>query len=131
MCSQQMQQSDMVSLVWSAVMEAVEFSKKSEFVNLEALKQINTYAELLAAFTPNDQLQTLLIKRAQIFCYENQILLKYFAKMVLLLYKRTSSFVCSGFSTRNSSNCSELPFCFNHRRRDFGRCHHGLVQWRA
>jgi hypothetical protein len=92
-----MKSSDMISLVWTAVMEAVDWNKKADLVGDQALKQIHHYARFLAGFTATEKAQVTLMNRIQGYCYDNQNLLKSFSKMVMMLYQRAFAVLSDGW----------------------------------
>lgn len=57
---------EMISLVWTAIMDSVEWNKKADLVGEQAIRLLNTYAKLMAAFTGTDMAQIMLINRIQV-----------------------------------------------------------------
>jgi hypothetical protein len=82
-----MQEHEMVVMVWSTLMNAVEWNKKEELVADQALKHLKQYASLLASVTTGGRSQLALIVRMQEFCYDNMNFLKVFSRIVVLFYK--------------------------------------------
>jgi len=82
-----MNESDVIALVWTALLNAVEWSKKPEQVADQALRHIKAYHSVLGAFAKSLKSQVLLLVRIQNFSYDNQNFLKIFNKICLLLYK--------------------------------------------
>lgn len=64
-------EADAVVLAWDALMNAVEWSKKSELVADPALRHLNAYVKLLSAFTHTMKCEMALLLRIQAYCYEN------------------------------------------------------------
>jgi hypothetical protein len=77
---------DVVTIVWTAVMDSVDWNKKADLVAEQALRQVNTCVPLLTAFTTTERAQKMLLVKIQNYFYENQTLLKVFMKVILLLY---------------------------------------------
>jgi len=82
-----LQDHEIVTLLWNTVMSAVEWNKKEELVAEQALKHLRLYAPLFAAFTQTSRSELALLVRIQEFCYENMNFMKVFQKVVLLFYK--------------------------------------------
>lgn len=81
------QESEAVTMIWTAVMSAVEWNKKEDLVLEQALKHLKQYIPLFAAFTTAARSEMVLLNKIQEFCYDNQDFLKCFNKIVLLFYK--------------------------------------------
>lgn len=82
-----MQDHEIVVLVWNTVMNAVEWSKKEELVADQALKHLQQYSGLLAAVTGSGRSQLVLINKVQDYCYDNMNFLKVFSKIIQLFYR--------------------------------------------
>ena len=82
-----LQDHEIVTLIWNTVMSAVEWNKKEELVAEQALKHLRQYAPLFAAFTQTNRAELALLVRIQEFCYENMNFMKVFQKVALLFYK--------------------------------------------
>lgn len=82
-----MQEYEVVVMVWSTLMNAVEWNKKEELVADQALKHLKQYSTLLAAITTSARSQLTLIVRVQEYCYDNMNFLKVFSRIVVLFYK--------------------------------------------
>jgi len=74
-------------LVWNTVMNAVEWNKKEDLLHEQALRHLKMYSVVLAEFTNSPKSEMALMLRVQVFCYENMNFLKYFQKIIMLLYK--------------------------------------------
>ncbi|XP_045620155.1 eIF5-mimic protein 2 isoform X1 [Procambarus clarkii] len=81
------QEPQIVSAIWSSVMDAVEWNKKEELVADQALKHLRVYAPLFAANTTTDRAELNLLVKVQEFCYDNMNFMKVFQKIVILFYK--------------------------------------------
>ena len=68
-------------------MSTVEWNKKEDLLQEQALRHLKKYMPLFAAFTSNAKSELALINKIQEFCYDNMNFLKTFQKIVLLLYK--------------------------------------------
>jgi len=82
-----LQEAEAVTMIWSAVMSAVEWNKKEDLVLEQALKHLKNFIPLFSAFTGTAKSEMVLINKIQEFCYDNQNFLKCFNKIVLLFYK--------------------------------------------
>lgn len=78
---------DAVTMIWSAVMSAVEWNKKEDLLMEQALKHLKEYISLFKIFTTTAKSEMVLCNKIQEFCYDNQNFLKCFNKIVLLFYK--------------------------------------------
>jgi len=80
-------ESEVVVLIWKTLMSVVEWNKKEELVAEQAMRHLRIYAPLMEAFTKTAKAQLALIIRIQEYCYENMNFLKAFHKIIVLLYK--------------------------------------------
>jgi len=78
---------EVVTIVWTTLMAAIEWNKKEELVADQALKHLKNYTSLLGAFSTTPKSQMTLMLRIQDFCYDNMNFMKVFQKIVLLFYK--------------------------------------------
>jgi len=78
---------DVVVLIWQSVMTGVEWNKKEELLQDQALRHLKQYLPLFAAFTNNFKSEINLLNKIQEYCYDNMNFLKTFNKIILLLYK--------------------------------------------
>ncbi|XP_018424465.1 PREDICTED: basic leucine zipper and W2 domain-containing protein 2 [Nanorana parkeri] len=76
-----------IGLLWTCVMNAVEWNKKEELVAEQALKHLKQYAPLLAVFSTQGQSELVLVQKIQEYCYDNIHFMKAFQKIVVLFYK--------------------------------------------
>jgi len=78
---------EVVRILWDVLMEAVQWSGKNQQQNSNlALRQVNTWAELLNNFCTTGKLQLELMYKIQIQCYEDTKLMKLFPEIVRSLY---------------------------------------------
>jgi len=82
-----LEESELIVLIWRTLMSIVEWNKKEELVAEQAMRHLRTYAPLMEAFTKTAKAQLALIIRIQEYCYENMNFLKVFHKIIVLLYK--------------------------------------------
>jgi len=80
-------ESEAVAMIWSAVMAAVEWNKKEDLLQEQALKHLKQYVALFSAFTSTAKSEMVLCNKIQEYCYDNQNFLKCFNKIILLFYK--------------------------------------------
>ncbi|XP_032818358.1 eIF5-mimic protein 1-like [Petromyzon marinus] len=76
-----------ISLVWTCVMNSVEWNKKEELVAEQAVKHLKQFTPLFAAFTSQGQSEITLLLKVQEYCYDNIHFMKTFQKIVILFYK--------------------------------------------
>ncbi|KAH0627419.1 hypothetical protein JD844_003077 [Phrynosoma platyrhinos] len=76
-----------IGLLWTCIMNAVEWNKKEELVAEQALKHLKQYAPLLAVFSTQGQSELILLQKVQEYCYDNIHFMKAFQKIVVLFYK--------------------------------------------
>lgn len=76
-----------IGLLWTCIMNAVEWNKKEELVAEQALKHLKQYAPLLAVFSSQGQSELVLLQKVQEYCYDNIHFMKAFQKIVVLFYK--------------------------------------------
>jgi len=81
------QEQDAVVMIWMSVMSIVEWNKKEDLLQEQALRHIKKYIPVFAAFTGNAKSEMALLNKIQEYCYDNMNFLKTFNKIVLLLYK--------------------------------------------
>ncbi|KAK2921441.1 eIF5-mimic protein 1 [Channa argus] len=83
----ELQESAVIGLLWTCLMNAVEWNKKEELVTEQALKHLKHYAPLLAVFSTSGQSELVLLLKIQEYCYDNIHFMKSFSKIVVLFYK--------------------------------------------
>ncbi|XP_071397085.1 eIF5-mimic protein 1 [Centroberyx affinis] len=82
-----LQEQAVIGLLWTCLMNAVEWNKKEELVTEQALKHLKYYAPLLAVFSTQGQSELVLLLKIQEYCYDNIHFMKSFSKIVVLFYK--------------------------------------------
>lgn len=82
-----LEECEVIVLIWRTLMSIVEWNKKEELVAEQAMRHLKTYAPLMGAFTETAKAQLALIIRIQEYCYDNMNFLKAFSKIIVLLYK--------------------------------------------
>jgi len=78
---------EVVTILWTSLMGAVDWNKKEELVAEQALKHLKNYTGLLGVFCQSPKSELTLMLRIQDFCYDNMNFMKVFQKIILLLYK--------------------------------------------
>lgn len=68
-------------------MSSIEWNKKEDLLQDQALRHLRQYTTLFAAFATCMKSELVLINKIQEYCYDNMMFLKTFNKIVLLLYK--------------------------------------------
>lgn len=74
-------------LLWTALMESEEWSKKPEILFEQALRHIQKNMTLLKGFTKSERAQVVLMVAMQEHAFVHQNFLKIFSKFCLLMYK--------------------------------------------
>ncbi|XP_069032926.1 eIF5-mimic protein 1 [Embiotoca jacksoni] len=82
-----LQEQAVIGLLWTCLMNLVEWNKKEELVTDQALKHLKHYAPLLAVFSTQGQSELVLLLKIQEYCYDNIHFMKSFSKIVVLFYK--------------------------------------------
>eukprot|EP00249_Psilotum_nudum_P010477 c22563_g1_i1 orf=247-1482(+) len=78
---------DVVRTVWTALMDAVQWSGKNQQQNINlALRQVKTWGKLLGAFSTTAKLEMELMYTIQTYCYEDAKLMKLFPEIIHALY---------------------------------------------
>lgn len=83
----ELQEPVVIGLLWTCLMNAVEWNKKEELVTEQALKHLKHYGPLLAVFSTQGQSELVLLHKIQDYCYDNIHFMKSFSKIVVLFYK--------------------------------------------
>lgn len=78
---------DALVMIWTSVMSCVEWNKKEDLLQDQALRHLKQYTTLFGAFATTSKSEIVLLNKVQDYCYENMNFLKTFNKIVLLLYK--------------------------------------------
>jgi len=78
---------DAVSIIWSAIMNSVEWSKKEENISEQTMKHLKVYAPVLAAIATSGRSEMTLLNKIQDYCYSTPGFGKLFGKIVLSFYK--------------------------------------------
>ena len=68
-------------------MSAIEWNKKEDLLQDQALRHLKQYTTLFSAFSTNFKSELILLNKIQEYCYDNMNFLKTFNKIVLLFYK--------------------------------------------
>ncbi|KFM79503.1 Basic leucine zipper and W2 domain-containing protein 1, partial [Stegodyphus mimosarum] len=74
-------------LLWATLMTVVDWNKRQELVQEQAIKHLRQYTTLLAAFTSSTRAEIALLMKIQEYCYDNMAFLKVFERIVVLFYK--------------------------------------------
>nr|ACO14947.1 extra bases [Caligus clemensi] len=82
-----MSEYESIAMIWDCVMSAIEWSKKEDLLQDQALRHIRRHVPLFKAFSEAAASERGLISKIQEFCYDNMNFLKTFNKIIVLLYK--------------------------------------------
>lgn len=78
---------DIVQLLWASIVEAIQWAgKNQQQTSNAALRQVKNWAKLLKTFTVTKKLELELLNHIQVYCYEDNKLMKTFPDIVRLLY---------------------------------------------
>jgi len=81
------QEQDAIVMIWNCTMSAVEWNKKEDLLQEQALRHLQQYVKVFAAFSTNIRSELALINKIQEYCYDNMNFLKAFNKIIVLMYK--------------------------------------------
>lgn len=79
--------SEVIGILWSSIMNSVEWNKKEDLLAEQAFSHLKKYAPALTSFASNPKIELILLQKIQEYCYDNMNFLKLFQKLVTLLYK--------------------------------------------
>ncbi|GIY39878.1 basic leucine zipper and W2 domain-containing protein 1 [Caerostris darwini] len=74
-------------LLWTSLMTIVDWNKRQELVQEQAIKHLRQYTALLSAFTSSTKAELSLLVKVQEYCYDNMAFMKVFEKILVLFYK--------------------------------------------
>eukprot|EP00123_Amoebidium_parasiticum_P001185 comp12232_c1_seq1/m.7019 comp12232_c1_seq1/g.7019 ORF comp12232_c1_seq1/g.7019 comp12232_c1_seq1/m.7019 type:complete len:418 (-) comp12232_c1_seq1:71-1324(-) len=77
---------DLVALLWASMMAAIDWNKKPDLLEKDALRHIKANHKILGHYCSNGKTQLHLLLCMQSFCYDNMDFMKLFTKMVTVLY---------------------------------------------
>lgn len=83
----QMPEAEFVGLVWEGIMKSVDWSSRPDQLEAQALKTVNQWAPVLAAFTSNSKTELALVQKVQTYTFEEAKLMKFFRQIIQVLYK--------------------------------------------
>lgn len=84
---QNLPDAEVVRVIWSCLMRAINMTGKNQQQILQAMvRAVKTYHKLLATFVVNGRLELTLLVTVQVACYEDNRLLKLFTDVVKALY---------------------------------------------
>eukprot|EP00055_Hartaetosiga_balthica_P018790 m.135361 g.135361 ORF g.135361 m.135361 type:complete len:403 (-) comp9950_c0_seq1:137-1345(-) len=80
--------SDVITLIFEALVRATNWNKKSDVMTEQALNLFNNNNKLILSYTGTKKSQVYLMNKLQEYCYDSiQPLMKVFTKLILLMYK--------------------------------------------
>eukprot|EP00056_Hartaetosiga_gracilis_P000132 m.36133 g.36133 ORF g.36133 m.36133 type:complete len:401 (-) comp10077_c0_seq1:92-1294(-) len=80
--------SDVITLIFEALVRSTNWNKKSDVMTEQALNLFNNNNKLLLSYTGTKKSQVYLMNKLQEYCYDsNQPLMKVYTKLILLMYK--------------------------------------------
>lgn len=74
-------------LLWTSLMAAVDWNKRQELVNDQAVKHLRKYTSLFVPFTTSNKAELALLIRVQEYCYDNMAFMKVFEKILVIFYR--------------------------------------------
>ena len=96
-------------------MSAVEWNKKEDLLQEQALRHLKQYTTLFAAFATNYKSELVLLNKVQEYCYDNMNFIKTFNKIVLLFYKSKFFYIIgkTKHKCRKKKNTFTWKYCFD------------------
>ncbi|KAJ3088670.1 hypothetical protein HK102_008228 [Quaeritorhiza haematococci] len=79
-------ESDIVAILWDAMLAAVDWGNRQEQIDTQLVKQLNTWAKIFVPFTTSPKTELGLLLKIQHVCYEDARFMKYFSKTLQILY---------------------------------------------
>ncbi|KAJ9094359.1 hypothetical protein QFC19_007967 [Naganishia cerealis] len=79
-------ESDMITAIWHAIMENMDWNAKPEHLDAMAVKCATTYAGLLEPFCNGAKAEVGLLNTVQVYCYSETRVMKAFPQLVKVLY---------------------------------------------
>ncbi|KAJ9121081.1 hypothetical protein QFC24_005062 [Naganishia onofrii] len=79
-------ESDMLTAIWHAIMENMDWNAKPEHLDAMAVKCATTYAGLLEPFCNGAKAEVGLLNTVQVYCYSETRVMKAFPQLVKVLY---------------------------------------------
>ncbi|CAO1635765.1 unnamed protein product [Parajaminaea phylloscopi] len=77
---------DFVPIVFEGLTRPIQWSTRADQVEAQAVKEVRDVTSVLEPFTPSPKAQIALINKVQLFCYEEQRVMKSFANILKVLY---------------------------------------------
>jgi hypothetical protein len=84
---QDLKDAELCLLVWTSMMTSIEWSKKDDLLDQQAIARIRKYSQALQIFATNPKIELALLQKVQEYCYDNIDFVPLFQKIVMLLYK--------------------------------------------
>lgn len=78
---------DVAVLLWNTLMTIVDWNKRQELVQEQAIKHLRQYTSILSAFTSSTKAELALLVKVQEYCYDNIAFMKVFEKILVLFYR--------------------------------------------
>lgn len=77
---------DFVPIVFDGLTRPIQWSTRADQVEAQAVKEIREVSSVLEPFTPTPKAQIALINKVQLFCFEEQRVMKSFPNLLKVLY---------------------------------------------
>lgn len=81
------QEHEIVCILWSTMMSQPEWNKKEELVADQAVRHLKQYTSLFSAFTQSARSELNLLLKVQEYCYSNMTFMRAFQKIIMIFYK--------------------------------------------
>lgn len=81
------QEHEIVCILWSTIMSQPEWNKKEELVADQAVRHLKLYTNLFSAFTQSARSELNLLLKVQEYCYSNMTFMRAFQKIIMIFYK--------------------------------------------
>ena len=69
-------ENDAIVMIWNCTMSAVEWNKKEDLLQEQALRHLRQYVPVFVAFSTNVKSEIALLNKIQEFCYDNMMFLR-------------------------------------------------------
>lgn len=81
------QEHEIVCILWTTLMAQPEWNKKEELVADQAIRHLKLYTNLFSAFTQSARSELNLLLKVQEYCYSNMTFMRAFQKIIMIFYK--------------------------------------------
>jgi len=79
---------ELVQCIWQGLMASVDWSARPDQIEGLALREVGKYAPILEPFCNSAKTEVALINHVQVYCYEDQRIIKAFPQILKVLYNK-------------------------------------------